>query len=77
MKKAILGFADRLLSKEQMKKVRGGCGGGGITCYYTIGGYTYPPGPCGSNNISSCLSYASSSCGTYRSQGIDCTVHCS
>lgn len=33
MKKAILGFADRLLSKEQMKKVRGGCGsGGGGTC---------------------------------------------
>lgn len=29
MKKAILGFADRLLSKEQMKKVRGGCGSGG------------------------------------------------
>ncbi len=29
MKKALLGFADSLLSREQMKKVRGGCGGSG------------------------------------------------
>ena len=28
MKKVLINFAEGLLSKEQMKKVRGGCGGG-------------------------------------------------
>jgi len=28
MKKAILDFTDRLLSREQLKKVKGGCGSG-------------------------------------------------
>ncbi|MCU0352609.1 MAG: hypothetical protein MUD08_02545 [Cytophagales bacterium] len=36
MKKVILDFADRLLSNDQMKKVRGGCGGGSREYYCTI-----------------------------------------
>lgn len=49
MKKALLNFADVLLSREQMKVVRGGDGEGNefsgnghkLDCYYTY----YPPGP--------------------------------
>ncbi|WP_313977595.1 hypothetical protein [Xanthocytophaga flavus] len=53
MKKAILNFADRLLSKEQMKKIRGGCDQNcGTENYYRCvitypGGLTYSGPGCG------------------------------
>jgi hypothetical protein len=38
MKKLMLQFAEGLLSKEQMKKVRGGCGSNG-NCSVSCGNY--------------------------------------
>ncbi len=37
MRKLMLKFADGMLSKEQMKKVRGGCGGGGCAAGACLG----------------------------------------
>ena len=61
MKKFMLKFADGLLSKEQMKKVRGGCGGGGGcgmcldgNTTGTTGGETKWVGCFGSNGNCSC-----------------------
>ena len=45
----MLQFADSLLSKDQMKKVRGGCGGGSGNCRTTCNTYgpvSYPVSSC-------------------------------
>lgn len=53
-----LNFAEQMLSKDQMKKVKGGCGSGvtcTVTCHFQGGpSYSYT-GSCGAGSISACM----------------------
>jgi hypothetical protein len=59
MKKMLLNFAENLISKEQMSKIKGGCSSE-IVCQVEVsypGGYYISTGQCGSSNLAECQSY--------------------
>ncbi len=80
MKKLLMNFADNVLSREQMKSLKGG---DGYTCYtyttYSDGQQIENEGECAGSSRSECESYADESCNTnveLGGEGTFCTAGC-
>jgi len=73
MKKLVLNFANNLLSKEQMKNVKGGT----IYCTITTDG-VQTSGACGSSDMNDCYAYSTDYCSQQYEYGVSsCSYSCS